>query len=252
MINKLFPLFNAVDAILSNIIPLSLRICFYGLIAGVLTISIYVRVSPQKSISSLKQHSRKLRQKMKNPEMEFKAFYLLAMDNLKISSKVLIIIIGPALISAIPVLILSAWIHTYYGYNVWQHLAKDFLKKPNSGYDIQLVVRNKDNIQFGKSTDINLDDIRNMTILINGNSIYAGDPLRPPTPVLYKRKWWNFFIGNAGGYLSKNSPIDNIHLNIQRKVIIGWMPKWVSGWEFPFFMSLLVSTLIIKRKLKIQ
>lgn len=252
MINKLFPLLNAVDDFLSNIISLSLRLCFFGLIAGVLAISIYAKISPQASINSLKQRGRKLRQKMKNSEMEFKAFYSMAIENLKISLKLLCIIIGPALISAIPVLILSAWIHTYYGYNFWQSAPKDFLVKPEPGYNIKLVFHEKDNIQSGKLTDINYENINKMTIFINGNSIYTGDPFRPPAPLLYKRKWWNILIGNSAGYLAEDAPVDYIHLNFQKKVILGWTPKWVSGWVLPFFVSVLVVALVMKRKLKIQ
>ena len=118
MISKLFPVLNMVDGWLAGLLPLAARLSMWGALAGTLSITIYAKLSPQASITKLKKKTRGLQRKMLCLDLKFGDFLRLSKENLKTSLRLLATVIGPALVSVLPVLFLATWIHTCLAYEV--------------------------------------------------------------------------------------------------------------------------------------
>jgi hypothetical protein len=77
-------------------------------------------------------------------------------------------------------------------------------------------------------------------------------PLASPTPVIHKRQWWNWLIGNPLGYLPHNSQMDALEFELPGQQVLNFGPGWMRGWIFTFFMEVLVFSAILKFTLKIE
>jgi hypothetical protein len=253
MISKLFPVLNLVDGWIAGMLPLSVRLSILGVLSGILSITIYAKISPQASIAKMKRNIRRLQREMLNVDLVFADFWRLSRENLKTSLRLFIIVLGPALVSALPVIFLAIWIHTCLAYEA----------PPKSD---DLVVTTEDrNIELRLLRDTNLDEIRHneirnhytanseaIVVMADNKVIYSGTPLSPPTPVIYKRRWWNVLLNSPAGYVVSDAPIDSIRLNIYKKQVVKWMPNWAAGWELPFFTFVFLAALGIKLGFRIE
>jgi hypothetical protein len=253
MINKLFPVMNAIDIGLSSVLPQLARICLWGALAGGLSIAVYARISPQTSITELKKKANDLRHRLLDVDLAFTEFLRLSKENVKTSLRLLSVVIGPAIISAFPVLFLATWMHTTQGFEA-----------PPSHETLSVMAVEGDiNIQLNGFTDADRSlstespsykEKSNFKIVVkaDGKTVYSGYPLTPPTPFIYKKKWWNYFFDNPAGYLSEDAPMESIRLNISKRRFVKWMPEWGEGWEFPFFGFVFLIAFGIKVAFRIE
>lgn len=77
-------------------------------------------------------------------------------------------------------------------------------------------------------------------------------PLEHDIPIIHKKRWWNLLIANPLGYLPKDGSTDVIHINLPGAVFIGSGPGWIRGWMFSFFITLLLSSILFKRLLRLD
>lgn len=113
-VGDLFAPLDWFDGLLS-FLPLVLRVCMWGALAGGITMAVYMATSPQVLIYCLKQRTADLRRRMMDPDLESAAFWSLSAENLRVSLALLGRVTGPALLSALPVLLLAAWIDAVCG-----------------------------------------------------------------------------------------------------------------------------------------
>jgi hypothetical protein len=226
MVNEVFPLLDAVDALLAGILPLVLRIGLWGLVAGAAAMAFYMVTSPQGSLKDLKRRAAELRRKMMDTDLEPSAFGTLARENIAVSLGLLGRVLGPALLSTLPVLVVAAWLDTTRGYETPTPTLR--LAGPASA-----------EIRPGPAPGT-------FEITITGRQVYAGRPMEPPTPVLHKRAWWNAILASPVGYLADDAPVEEVALDVEKRTFVGWLPLWAAGWETPFFLAVLVVTIGIK------
>lgn len=224
-----------------------------GALAGVLSIIIYAKLSPQASIAKMKKKTRTLQREMMNVDLVFADFMRLSKENLKTSLRLFFTVLGPALVSAIPVIFLALWIHTCLAYQAPLTPNDLELMTRHENIELQLLNYNESNeISNNEIQTHNLAASEEIVVMADEKVIYSGTPLSPPTPVIQKRRWWNVLLDNPAGYVVKDAPLDSIRLNISRKQIIKWMPGWASGWEVPFFTFVLLAALGIKLSFRIE
>ena len=77
-------------------------------------------------------------------------------------------------------------------------------------------------------------------------------PLEGPVPVVHKKVWWNSLIGNPNGYLAESQPVDAIYFSLDSQQFLSIGPGWIRGWEFSYFVLLIMVSLIIKVVFKIH
>lgn len=252
MINSVFPLFNAVDALLVPWLPVLLRVLLWGALTGVATLLLYAWVSDQAGLAVLKQRAKDLRREMLDPSLDRDAYMRLTKENLTTSFRLLRKSFGPAMISSIPVLIVLVWLSTYYSY-----------ERPPAGADVAVdFVPKNDAMQvspadaFVKSGDGILLRIGAQPATVQfadaEGTVYEGAPDNPPTPVVHQRRWWNALLGNEAGYVRPNADVDEIHFGFPALNLFPSLPSWASTWELPFFVSLFVAALSIKIAFKIE
>lgn len=254
MLSALFPTINAIDLLLSSFLPLVLRISMWGALAGGAATAVYVITSNQASIANLKKRSREIRRQMKDPALESRSEFMeLAKKNLKASMLLLGKVIGPALLSMLPVLLLVFWLDAYHGHLLpEEHEAVQISTVPaNPNLDIsppELISSGTEGI----SILLPRSKAQSISILVDGVIVYSGKPFTVPVPVITKKKWWNILFSSPIGYLSPDAPIDAIRINLPRKHVIDGLPAWAAGWEVSFFISLVVAVVALRFAFKIQ
>jgi len=210
---------------------------------------LYVSVSNQKAISALKINARQLSRRMMDPSLEkYSEFLALAKKNIGVSLKLLRIVMGPVFIAALPVLVTAAWMDTFHGYSL-----------PGKGQTVAIAV-------FPADAQLNIyppemvqgkEEGRILTLpppkpsdqisfYVNKRLVYKGEVFTKPVPVIAKEKWWNLILASRAGYLAHESPIEEIHFNFPRQLMHDGLPGWAGGWEWTFFLSILIVSLPIK------
>lgn len=240
---------SAVDAWLASALPLMARISLWGIISGAAAMGLYVSVSNQKAISTLKTNARELRRRMMDPSLEeYSEFLALAKENIGVSLKLLGIVMGPVFIAALPVLVTAAWIDTFHGYSL---PAKNksvaiavFPADANLNIKPPEIVQGKEEGRILILTPPKPSD--QISFYANDQLIYKGEVFTKPVPVIAKEKWWNLILASRVGYLADESPIEEIHFDFPIQSMHNGLPGWASGWEWTFFLSILIVSLPIK------
>ena len=77
-------------------------------------------------------------------------------------------------------------------------------------------------------------------------------PVFRVVPVLHKKLWWNSLIGNPNGYLDDDHPVEAIYFELQSMEFLSFGPGWIRGWEFSYFVLLIIVSLVIKFAFRIH
>jgi len=255
MLNAVFPAMNAVDAWLANGLPLVVRICFWGVVAGIAAMGIYAALSNQEAILALKQKSKALRRQMLHPSLEkFSAFLNLAKESFKISFSLLGKVMGPVFLATVPVLVIASWLDTFHGYTLPQKSQTVTLTLVPVSADFQidppdLLIEHNDGVILIRPPSNSSGPV---SFYISSQLVYEGNVFTFPVPALAKKKWWNFIFASETGYLKPGSPLEEIHIHFPDKPVHNSLPGWASGWEWTFFISILIVSLPIKFIFKIH
>ncbi len=254
MINLLFPIINKIDYWTSFILPFTYRNLFWGLIAGSLAFIIYAFFSNQSLIADIKNDIKSVRKKMFDPALENKSDYnILAKRNLNLSFKLLGKIFLPAILSIIPVLIIAIWYDMHHSYSIPFNQDKILItvepEKTNLFIFPQNIISEDSNgnifIQPQDKTD-------SVTVYVNKDIIYSGQPFSAPVPFITKKKWWNFILNDEIGYITKESSVRMLYIHYPEKVIFTKMPDIINGWELLFFVGIFISAITLRIIFKIQ
>ncbi len=254
MLNIVFQLFTAIDLWIALFLPLYGRLLLWGAVAGVAAMGIYAAVSNQSAIAALKTKTKNLRRQMLDPSLEKGSeFAALAKANLKTSLLYLGKVIGPALLSTLPVLLLAVWLDTYHGYELAEDREEVFVSIVPSHLDFDIIPA--EIVRLKEMGVVNIEPVERgdaITVRTGGETIYSGPLLENPVPVIKKKNWWNLLLASQAGYIVSTSAIEGIHVNLARKKVLGRFPDWAAGWEGAFFMSVLITTLAFKAVFKIH
>jgi hypothetical protein len=253
MISELFPVLNLVDRWLAGLLPLAVRLSIWGALAGLFSMIIYAKLSPQASIAKLKTKIRSLQREMLRLDLKFVDFLRLSKENLTASLRLFGIVLGPGLVSALPVLLLVVWIHTSLAYEAPDARDDLVVTAADGNVDLRLLRHhNLDTVARDETGDHERTSSEVIVVMADDKVIYSGAPLSPPTPVIHKRRWWSVLLDSPAGYVVEDAPIDSIRLNLSKKHVVKGMPSWAAGWEFPFFIFVFLAALGIKLGFRIE
>ncbi len=241
MISRLFPLFSKIDSAFASFLPPALRIVGWGLLGGVLSLLIYWGLSPQTMIARLKKQSAEFRAGMLNVDAELPEFMSLSMRSTWASLRLCAVVVLPALAAAIPVLVFAAWVSAAMGYMIPVGAELEA-----SAQDCNIPV----SILLQSDAPLSADTV--VSLSAEGIEIYSGVPLSPPTPIIYKQRWWHLFVGSNVGYLDSRSTVDAVRLHLPEYEFLGFLPAWGRGWGGLYFVSVFVSALLTKFIFKIH
>ncbi len=255
MLRVAFHALSLLDSWLSPLLPLPARICCWGLFAGVAAIGLYSLSSNQPAIAGLKSESRKLRRRMLDPALETQAEYLkLATMNLRVAFRLASKVLGPATLSALPVLVLALWLHAYHGYSTFAEGVGIPLDTRPAVAELgaepgeRLQQAGEDGLLLLPPAEPGME----VSISVGNRTVYVGDPFHPPAPRIGWKRWWSLIVPAPAGYLVPAAPIEELRLQFPRKRVVGRLPASLAGWELPFFLCVAAVALTLKLLFKIR
>lgn len=240
LLNIAYPAFDTVDGWLALLLPASARLAFWGALSGAVAMVLYAATSRQERLQGLKQQSAELRARVAATEDAGEAARL-AFQNVRLSFRFLGAVLGPALLSGIPVLFVLAWISNTYSYAMPEPGRAVPVAVEPAGVGVTVTPAAADGNAVAWPADgqsIGLQEEGGASIEIPAGDLSLG--------LVHKRRWWNWLLGNEAGYLPDAGPADTVRFGLEPREVLGFGPSWTRGWAFVYFVSLVVVSLAIK------
>lgn len=247
--------FGLINRPLVAVLPEPVVLAFWALVSAWLTMWIYRRFSNQEEMAALKPRIKAVQKKLSNYDGEFSGLLPLIRDNFSLSGRQIMLALGPALLAGIPVLFVLVWISNAYGVTM-----------PAAGSSIEVRAVPAESIStrgwqwYGTAAEAMAGtdqpdrawrlswpgpDASAMLIAERGQEILELPP-EHPAPVVHQRRWWNALIGNPAGYLDPENPAEAVYLDLPKKQMLPIGPAWMRGWEFLYFVLLILGSLGLK------
>ncbi|MDT8409460.1 MAG: hypothetical protein RQ741_07660 [Wenzhouxiangellaceae bacterium] len=253
-------IFGWFNELLLMLLPAPLALAFWALVSSWLTMWVYRRFSRQDEMAALKPRIKAVQKKLSSYDGEFSGLKPLITENFRLSGKHILLALGPALLAGIPVLFVLVWVSNAFGLKMpeaGQPVAVEVLAAESAGEpgDWQWRGIEADRLETGTETSGNAEQTAAWTIDWPGEQATLRTPqglpvavLPPdaPTPILHQRQWWNLLIANPGGYLEPGSPATAVYLDLPKKQMLPFGPGWMRGWEFLYFVLLIIGSLALK------
>jgi hypothetical protein len=244
------PLFTALDNLISAV-PDYPRLLVWGTLTAIISMVLYWVCSAQDKVAAAKQQAIAARKKMAGYDgTEFDEMLPLAKESLVASGRHFGIVLWPAVLSSLPAVAIIVWVSGQFGYLLpepgtelitYTHPALPLTGLAQSGG----ATENRYTLSYpqaGETRDI---------VAANGE-LLTTLPLTAAVPVVHKRLWWNSLIGNPNGYLPDEYATEAIYFELSSPEHLSWGPGWVRGWEFSYFMLLIIISLGIKFAFRIH
>ena len=228
------PLFDSVDNLMTSL-PTLIRLVIWGVAAGAFSMWLYRRISPQDRIARSRQDQLQVRRQLDAFDGELGEAWPLIRRLLGLSGVQVGRVLGPAVLASLPVFCLLVWMSTKYGHT-YPDQPPTVHVTPSSLQARWIAVQ---------------DHLPSIRVTGSEATQLAEVPLAAPVPVIEKRHWWNTLIGNPAGYLNADGPAQRLDIELPRQQFVNVGPGWMRGWEVPFFASLIVASLALKRVLRI-
>ena len=251
LVNLAFPLFNFVDGIVSWIFSDFLRLILWGVFSGIIAMFGYWLCSNQQRIKGQQNVIAGLKQQLKSNDDQFDDVMKLSLRNLRESFKLLGMVSLPAILSGLPVLVIILWVSFQFGFALPEPGDEVPLHAYPSNVEVEI---EPSGILRGEVDGYILNwpnDPFSVKIFDPKGEIHSGLPVDPPSNVLHQRRWWNVLLGNEAGYISAGAEIDVLRFGLQRLQVLPSLPGWMSTWEFTYFLTIVVTSLFIKRVFRI-
>ena len=227
------------------------RLLIWAAITGAISMALYWLCSAQDKVGAAKERAISARKAMAAYQgTDFDEMMPLAIESLASSLKHFAIVLVPALLSSLPALTLIVWVSGQFGY---------LMPEPGAAVSVTTIpaVTIQDAVLAGDSDEgsytVNypaIDDT--LDIVAASGTLITTLPLHGPVPVIHKKVWWNSLIGNPNGYLPDDHEIEAIYFDLASMEFLPVGPGWVRGWEFSYFVLLIIVSFGIKIAFRIH
>jgi hypothetical protein len=241
VLNFAYPVLSTVDGWLAVLLPAWLRLVVWGGVSAAAAMALYALMSNQGRLKALKRESAELRAAVRQTEDAGEAARL-AIRNLKLSLRLLGVVVGPALLSGIPVLFVIAWVSATYAFAMPEpgQAVPFAVEPPGTTMSVTPAVE-------GEAQSVAWPEPPGRITLEDGNGTSFATPAEAlSVGVVHKRRWWSWLLGNPAGYLPDAAAADSVSFALPRREALPLGPSWMRGWEFSYLVSLLVVSLAIK------
>jgi hypothetical protein len=233
------PLFSAIDSVLGAI-PVLPRLIIWAVITAVISMYLYWLCSAQEKVGQAKERAVTARRKMATYDgHEFDEMWPLARESLAASGKHFVVVLGPALLSSVPALMLIIWVSNHFSYAL-----------PEAGKTIGIESMPENSLVSGQIEWPAADSI--LEVRDSAGKPLLSLPLAAAVPVVHKKAWWNSLIGNPNGYLAGDASADEVRFNLPEITYLNFGPGWIRTWEFSYFLVLIICSLGIKVAFRIH
>lgn len=225
------PLLQWIDERITSVLPAPFSIALWAVLGGIVCLELYRVISPQERITQIKRDARTAQQELAAYDGEMEGAWPLMKSMLGLSLKRVGIVIPGTLLAAYPVIALLVWMSSAYGHVF-----------PARGEQVQVEVAPP--LQ-GQLLD-NGNEAPRIQASEPGGTVLLDLPLAAAVPVVHKRQWWNWLMGNPAGYLPDDAPVDEIRVDLPKRQLLTVGPSWMRGWEAIFLPVLFVAALSYK------
>lgn len=246
--------FELINQPLVSVLPEAVVLAFWALLSSWLTMWVYRRFSNQQEMAALKPKIKGVQKKLSNYDGEFSGLVPLIRENFSLAGRQLALALGPALLAGVPVLFVLVWISNAYGVAMpsagstvdVRATATADAESANWHWEgTQAIPVSTD--EAGQAWRVDWPKAKTSATLISaGGEEILELPPEKPAPVVHRRLWWNALIGNPAGYLDPASPAEAVYLGLPKKQMLPFGPAWMRGWEFLYFVLLIIGSLGLK------
>ena len=244
------PLFTALDSLMSGL-PAFARLLIWATFTGIISMLLYWLCSAQEKTGEAKERAIAARKAMASYDgTEMDEMLPLAKESLVASLKHFGIVLGPALLSSLPALAIIVWVSGAFGY-----------QQPAPGSEV--ISYTVPTVAINDATEVADSNGAAWTLtwpaegesreLVAANGeVLTSLPLNAPIPVVHKKLWWNSLIANPNGYLPDEYEVEAVYFELGSMEFLSFGPGWVRGWEFSYFVLLILVSLGVKVAFKIH
>jgi hypothetical protein len=250
------PLFQALDDVFAFLhVPGVLRVVAYATVCAWLGMRLYGRFSDQPRLTELRGEVVRSQRALALHDGDFAALRPLIRQNLRLSLRQLGLTLRPALLASLPLLFVLPWLSNRFQFDA-----------PVSGAAVSVCAQPaaaatslhwQSAIMHAAGEPgcwiLNWPDADTQATLVNANgeSLFAFKK-DIQSNFVHKFIWLNWLIGNPNGYLAAAAPLDRLVLALPAHEMVGIGPAWVRGWELWFFCALLLVSLTLKMRWRLQ
>ncbi|MPZ38754.1 MAG: hypothetical protein GEU95_11940 [Rhizobiales bacterium] len=232
------PALSWLDASLATALPSTARIVIWGTVGAAVSMSLYWLLSPQQQLARIAIGERRLKMAMRDGGAEMADDLASAGRLLWLAITRIGLMLVPALVSAVPVVCLMTWLHTHYGHEFPPPGQKASIRVEPAAFEGRWIAH--------EDRAPRVDVVDDRGIVVHSVSMPA------PVPLIHKRVWWSFLIGNPLGYLPSAGSVERIEINLPERRYLFVGPEWIRGWEAPFMTALLVGSVLLKLSFRIR
>jgi len=226
----LTPVLMWVDQLLEHVLPITLRLIFWGLISALLGVWVFKLTCRFERLAAIKQQLADAQQIMIDHDGEFSELMPLAWKTIKLSLNRLRITVLPAMLSVLAVMFVLVFLSNRYD-----------AKEPGSNTAIAFSIAGDQGSWYwqdpetGERTDALMWPAEGqIRVLTNGTEQVLSAPFKPVS-IIHKKQWWNVLIANPAGYLDEQALIDEVTFEFPAATVPSWMDDYLGGW-FWFYM----------------
>ncbi len=260
------PLLSWIDGEAGLLLGPTLRLAVWAVIGALLSMMIYRELTPQRRLALIEAATLRLRRRLDRHEGELGEAMPVILRMLGLSLLRLRLVLVPALVGALPVICLFVWASTNFDAELPSDpVAVAARVKPETFTAVVTPPRPRAVVAGpavpsvaphaapGAKTAAKKGQPKPHVVALDASGqVVARVILKAPVETIQKRTWWNALIGNPGGYLPADGPIDRIDLDLPRIAYLPFGPDWLRGWEALFFGVMLMSSLGLKLAFRIR
>ena len=246
------PAFAAIDRLMAGAMGPLPRLIAWGCLMAAVTMILYRLISPQRRIQALKAEASAARRDIAAFDGEFDQLTPLIRRSLAASLRQVATILWPALLASLPLVSCLMWLYSAYNFQA-----------PEAGQAIALAVAPApETLRSDPAAALSGADARlRLSWPAAGSSVALFDRQgarlaaiggQPASDRVEHFAWWNRLIGNPAGYIPSASPVQRLRFGFPQRELIAAGPRWLRGWEAPFFLALIVVSLLIKLLFRIE
>lgn len=258
------PLLSWIDGELGLVLGPSLRLAAWAVVGALLSMTIYRELTPQRRLALIEAATLRVRRRLDRHEGDIGEAMPVILRMLSLSLLRLRLVLLPAVVGGLPVIFLFVWASSTFNATLpsapvaarAEPATFTAVVRPPSPHAVVAgpAVPSEAPLPApaAQAADRRGKPKPHVIALDPGGQVVARVTLRAPVETIQKRSWWNILIGNPGGYLPADGPIDRIDLDLPRIVYLPFGPDWLRGWEAFFIGVMVLSSVGLKVALRIR
>ncbi|MDG1389597.1 MAG: hypothetical protein P8P79_14255 [Halioglobus sp.] len=240
--------FDAAQSLFGLVLPDALSLGIWALLASFLSMWTYGRLSNQEALNHIRPLQKTASKRLAVYDGPFNGLWPLVRENFSLSAQQMWLTFFPALVATIPILFVLPWVSNTFGSHFPQ--AGEAIAVQVESYtphELHWDLREAPQRSgIGRWTLSWPDEGKELHLLDQHEQPVLALPLSEPTPVLHKRLWWNYLIGNPAGYLDPDHVVESITFNFPSRKFLPFGPDWLRGWLSLFMLYLVSFSLLLK------